>query len=890
MPIEAQVPDDEQHYAPKRPLSAVSHRLGKGERSFKIIWPQSISLSQNGLHKRDKNGNGPFLLSVQQYYAADFAPFPLPAGKKKPPPAGCTGYGGKRATVAQINQWRASSKYEDGNIAVALSSEVFREGFWYQLVGIDVDQYDNKTGGDQLRYLENQLEPLPDTWISGARNDGTSGIRWFLAPTEITFHDKADTNIEIIQRHHRFAVVWPSVHPSGETYWWFPPGVTPDDAGRTGDQSWKPDDGLPALYKLPLLPNKWVTYLTRGATDNDHEIDWTLPASDLRQWAEDEFNSGLANDACWNISSAIDTWKRNIDEDESSHDKINDAIWMIYNLARVGHTGWKDAANEIENYWLNDVIKRKKRSLSEAEAEIARDVIGALRKIKPQVDAKPVPQNCDCVDDNGKAKFWHPASAPLKVARQLALIYERKDTPLIRWRNDWYIYENNRYKMRSSEALRNLLYDALGEARYWNVKANGDIPWNPNTSKVTWVEDALRSVDGVSVDDEINMPAWVDGCTDQVISLKNTLLRISDRKQIDHTPKYFNTLVLPFDYDSVAPMPSRWLKFLSELWPDDPESIALLQEWFGYVISQRMDQDKILMLLGSPRTGKSTIVHILKQLVGEYNCCGPSADSLCENFGKAPLIGKALAVIDEMAVTKSGKKFVSILKEISGNGSPSIPRKHKDEWYGNLGVRFMLVANQRENLPGAACAIIGRMLVLETTIRFDKNPDINLRQKLETELPGILNWALDGLDRLNEQGRFTRPESTQWLVDEMNESSSPIIQFFGDEDVFTFKSENYVARKQVYKMWCDWCERNNFNPGNVNTFLAKVRAAYGTQIVAEVNTKRIINGKQERVLLGVGLTKSARKKQDFFDSGFIARPVTEPVTDDDEPSADGDDA
>ena len=68
---------------------------------------------------------------------------------------------------------------------------------------------------------------------------------------------------------------------------------------------------------------------------------------------------------------------------------------------------------------------------------------------------------------------------------------------------------------------------------------------------------------------------------------------------------------MPFDYDADALEPVRWLEFLDELWPDDADSIAALQEFFGYVISGRLDLQKILLLVGPTRGGKGAIARVL---------------------------------------------------------------------------------------------------------------------------------------------------------------------------------------------------------------------------------------------------------------------------------------
>ena len=61
----------------------------------------------------------------------------------------------------------------------------------------------------------------------------------------------------------------------------------------------------------------------------------------------------------------------------------------------------------------------------------------------------------------------------------------------------------------------------------------------------------------------------------------------------------FNLVSVPFDYEPGAPEPTAWLQFLASLWADDAESIMLLQEFCGYVLSGRTD-----MHMGDGREGQ----------------------------------------------------------------------------------------------------------------------------------------------------------------------------------------------------------------------------------------------------------------------------------------------
>ena len=79
-------------------------------------------------------------------------------------------------------------------------------------------------------------------------------------------------------------------------------------------------------------------------------------------------------------------------------------------------------------------------------------------------------------------------------------------------------------------------------------------------------------------------------------------------------------------------------------------AIDALGEWFGYVISGRLDLHKILLMVGPTRGGKGAIARVLGALVGMPNVAGPTLNSLTGDFGLAPLIGKSLAVVADMRI------------------------------------------------------------------------------------------------------------------------------------------------------------------------------------------------------------------------------------------------
>jgi len=202
-------------------------------------------------------GSGPFKSSVHQYrHAKWMGTFYLPAGEKAPPPIGFTGKEGRFPTEIEIQQWNSDPDLRDANIAVWLGP--IPGDPEHQVVGIDVDHYlkkdRQKYGGDQLAELEAELGALPPTWVSSARADGISGIRFYRAPADLACPSQLADDIEFIHRGHRYVVLSPSINPETNTmYQWYPPGAPLDGESATNE--------IPAADELPLLPETWTGYV-----------------------------------------------------------------------------------------------------------------------------------------------------------------------------------------------------------------------------------------------------------------------------------------------------------------------------------------------------------------------------------------------------------------------------------------------------------------------------------------------------------------------------------------------------------------------------------------------------------------------------------------------------
>jgi putative DNA primase/helicase len=416
-------------------------------------------------------------------------------------------------------------------------------------------------------------------------------------------------------------------------------------------------------------------------------------------------------------------------------------------------------------------------------------------------------------------------SDPMAVARALAVDYHFDGFPTLRrWRGGWMTWQRTHWAENEDAEVRAWTYSKLEKAVY--IDAEGDlVPWRPTRHKIANLAEALAAI--AHLGEGVDPPAWLaasplpDG---EVVACANGLLHVGTRELIGLNPCFFNRVSVPFDYAPDAPPPVRWLQFLRELWPDDPDSIAALQEFVGYVLSGRTDLHKIALLIGPTRAGKGVIARVLSALVGAGNVAGPTLASLGTNFGLSPLLGKPLAVVSDARLGGANvHQVVERLLSISGEDMLTVDRKYKEPWTGKLSARFLLISNELPRFGDASGAIAGRFIVLVLSSSWLGRENPGLTHELIGELPGILNWALAGLDRLASVGRFTEPTSSADAILTLQDLVSPVAAFVRDRCTRGPGLEVPVA--DLFAVWKAWCEDNGHNrPGTVQTFGRDLRA------------------------------------------------------------------
>ena len=414
---------------------------------------------------------------------------------------------------------------------------------------------------------------------------------------------------------------------------------------------------------------------------------------------------------------------------------------------------------------------------------------------------------------------------PLEGAK--AFTETRYTTPagrtLHRHRGAFYAWDGQCYPEIEAEEVRAELYTFLSGATTPSGKA-----CQPNTSKINELVDALKAF--ANLPRAYQPPCWLAGGggipAHEILPCANGLLHLTKRVLLPPTPLFFSHNAVAFAYDPDALDPEAWLKFLDDLWEDDSASINTLQELFGYLLTPDTSQQKIFMLVGPKRSGKGTIGRVLKALLGEANVRAPALAGLGTNFGLAPLIGCLLAIIADarMGGRADQRAIAERLLSISGEDAQTIDQKFRTSWTGTLAVRFLLLTNELPQISDASGALASRFIVLRLTESFYGREDTELTNRLLAELPAILNWSIDGWERLRARGYFNQPESAREAMQELEDLSSPIHAFLRERCIVGPAEE--VEVRELFGAWKSWCaDQGRDRAGTKQVFGRDLRAA-----------------------------------------------------------------
>lgn len=306
--------------------------------------------------------------------------------------------------------------------------------------------------------------------------------------------------------------------------------------------------------------------------------------------------------------------------------------------------------------------------------------------------------------------------------------------------------------------------------------------------------------------------------------VENGMYSIDDDTLLAHTKDYFATYMFPVIYgpDDV-PICRRWLLFLEET-IQTPEVIAQVQEFFGYCLTTSTAFEKCLLCLGPGADGKSTLLKVLRAMVGPKNCAAVNIEDLDDQFQRSSLYGKLLNISTEVGSKAMESK---IFKAIVSGDSVQAAFKHENGFSFDPSCKMAFAGNRFPRALDNSDGFFRKILPVQFKKQFLVGGDKGLLKTLLGELSGIFHWAMIGRARLWEQKEFTQCDETNRLMLDYRRSNNPVLCFAEDELEFGDPSDSaYEApKKEIYDLYESYCKEKGYQKFNEENFFRELKCA-----------------------------------------------------------------
>ena len=493
------------------------------------------------------------------------------------------------------------------------------------------------------------------------------------------------------------------------------------------------------------------------------------------------------------------------------------ALSVHASLAEVGVTSeivhsaeGKDAADHIRNYGLEQFIPL---SVDEARELAGTSVAGA-----------GTPADLDT-----EYPLTELGNAERLVARHGKELRHLGPT------SQWLIYSDGRWATDERGVvmgwMRQTVRAIRAEAEGLDPKAAAPIlSWAKASESRARLESALKlaqTLPGVAM-----LPKDFD-IDPTLLNVRNGTLDLQTGAIREHRPEDHLRRQVPVDYspDVAAPM---FDAFLRRVQPD-PAMRAFIQRAAGYSATGATSEQKLLLLHSSGQSGKSTLVELIFDLLGDYAKTLP-AETLAQRNGDR--IPNDVARLD-------GARFVSVIefddsarlnerlvKQLTG-GDTVTARFMRGEFFEfRPQCTIWVSSNHRPVVTGTDEGIWRRFLLVDFPVHIpDSERDDNLGARIrKAELPGLLRWVVEGAVAWHQQG-LNPPASVLRATDDYREDSDLLGSFLDEAcDVVT---EAVVSKADLYDRYTEWCRAGGLRPATKIAFGRMLKERSGLDVAED---------------------------------------------------------
>lgn len=325
------------------------------------------------------------------------------------------------------------------------------------------------------------------------------------------------------------------------------------------------------------------------------------------------------------------------------------------------------------------------------------------------------------------------------------------------------------------------------------------------------------------------------------INVGNGFLTLTDGQWslLPHDPEQNQRYVLGFDHDPESTCP-QWQEFLARVQPD-PENQRHLQQVFGWVLlgGSRPHVEKFEVWIGEGANGKSVALSVLEALCGTENTSHlPMHDF---NGRSVEMLAGKLANLGS-EVDRNSRMNSSLFKQAVSGEPITVEPKYRNNYSMVNPAALLFAVNDLPAVDDRSDGIWRRMMILRWEVQIpEAERDTELPKKLKRELPGILNWALQGAVEVMASGQLLATKSIKETTDEMRTYANSAAHFL-QECADQSHPDNIISKSDAYAAYVIWCDTGNYKKQTQHNFGKEVSKRVGSKGVKTRSNYRDIKG------------------------------------------------
>jgi putative DNA primase/helicase len=351
------------------------------------------------------------------------------------------------------------------------------------------------------------------------------------------------------------------------------------------------------------------------------------------------------------------------------------------------------------------------------------------------------------------------------------------------------------------------------------------LPFDERKAAMAFAKDASRkntinaAIELARSEPEIAIDTTAMNADRYLLNVRNGTIELESRTFREHRAGDFITEIAGVAYDPSADCP-RFLRFMDEITGHDAELVGFLQRSIGYALSGDVEDHALWMHTGEGSNGKSQLLKIVGSLLGTYAGTAPQSFLLhTKNSGGDEakrysfLRGKRFVVIPEQGDSAAEGRFnASVVKMLTGGDEVAVWELYRGQSVIKPTHKLHAVCNKKPRTTETNYALWRRLRVIAYEQQFIEgvNAERGLGDTLiRTELPGILNWALEGFAAWHRNGLGAPPAVTD-ATEEYRKDSDTIGKWIEESCVIgpTFTA----ASKELFESYRRWCKDHEADP------------------------------------------------------------------------------